>query len=176
MHAFFTILAWSFLWLSGKVMSSKIFSRALLHVWEQFMKPHIIIHQQILLMLKMHVRMEDLLAEHKSLWVLPEAAAREFRESARAMLLVYNAVARHFAESLVHADLEFFVMRFFYLKGLLYLVCRISVELFAWLNPPREGLQLFDVTSKLLQHITYYADVVSPRLVPPPVLAVSLPF
>ena len=49
------------------------------------MKPHIIIHQQILLMMKMNVKMEDLLSEHKRLWVLPEAAAREFRESARAM-------------------------------------------------------------------------------------------
>ncbi|CAE7526142.1 unnamed protein product [Symbiodinium sp. CCMP2592] len=114
--------------LRGKGYELKNFGRALLHVWEQCMKPHIQTHQQILLMFQMNVKMEDLLSEHKTLWVLPEAAAREFRESARAMLLVYNAVARHFAE---------------------------------------EGLQLFDITSKfhLLQHITDYADCVSPRLV-----------
>ena len=94
--------------LRGKGYELKNFGRALLCAWEHFMKPHIIIHQQILLMLKMNVRMEDLLSKNKLLWVLPAAAAREFQESARATLLVYNAVARHFAKSLVHAGLEFF--------------------------------------------------------------------
>ena len=146
--------------LRGKGYELKNFGRALLCAWEHFMKPHIIIHQQILLMLKMNVKMEDLLSENKLLWVLPAAAAWEFQESARAMLLVYNAVARHFAESLVHAGLEFFGQDT-YLRMWFHLICRIVC---ACLNPPREGLQLFDITSKfhLLQHITDYADCVSP--------------
>ena len=86
--------------LRGKGHELKHFGRALLDVWQHFHNPVIRIHQQILLMLQLNVRMEDLLLDHKTCFVFPPAAAQEFRETASAMLVLYAAVARHFAENL----------------------------------------------------------------------------
>ena len=85
--------------LRGKAYEIKNFGRALLYVFEAFCNQRLEVHRQVLLMLKLNVRMEDLLSEHKACFAFPAAAAAaEFRQCTGDMLLLHAAISRHFPE------------------------------------------------------------------------------
>jgi len=85
--------------LKGKAAEIKYFGQVLLALWTRFMKSTIAIHKQIQLMLKMNVRMEALIIEHKHSVKFPAAAAMEFKECAFAMSMLQQSCAEHFSDN-----------------------------------------------------------------------------
>ncbi|CAE7578117.1 unnamed protein product [Symbiodinium sp. CCMP2592] len=85
--------------LRGKAYECRYLVRPLLETWNHFRNPRLHVHQQITLMLKQNMLMERVLSENKAALQFPAEAAEAFRKATTNMLLLYAAVATHFANA-----------------------------------------------------------------------------
>ncbi|CAE8633400.1 unnamed protein product, partial [Polarella glacialis] len=67
-------------------------------LWGAHMNGALELHRKVHLMLKLNVRMETLLTEYRDESALPPAAAREFTDACRNMMLLYTGLAEHFVQ------------------------------------------------------------------------------
>jgi hypothetical protein len=84
--------------LRGKACEIKYFGNVLMALWTRYMNPSINLHNKISLMLKLNCRLESLITEHKNELSFPDAAAKEFQDTAFAMCALQQVCANHFAE------------------------------------------------------------------------------
>ncbi|CAE8586409.1 unnamed protein product, partial [Polarella glacialis] len=84
--------------LRGKANEIRHFGAALLGLWGAHMNGALELHRKVHLMLKLNVRMETLLTEYRDESALPPAAAREFTDACRNMMLLYTQLAEHFVQ------------------------------------------------------------------------------
>jgi hypothetical protein len=84
--------------LRGKAGEIRHFGAALCHVWSLFMNPVLLLHRQIHLMLKLNVKLEDILTEHRDAFKLPDAVAEDFCKTAFAMAQLQTTIADHFIQ------------------------------------------------------------------------------
>ena len=82
--------------LRGRAAEVKGMVEPMLHLWFRHHNPNILLHKQILTMLKLNVSLEHLLDEHKGEPAFPGPAAAKFKETAFKMAHVTNIVASHF--------------------------------------------------------------------------------
>jgi len=84
--------------LRGKAAEVKHFGEVLLWLWQKHMNPALLLHKRILLMLKLNVQMETILALNKTSFALPAAEAHQFKQYAFDMAQLNNQIAEHFFE------------------------------------------------------------------------------
>ena len=82
--------------LRGRAAEVKGMFEPMLHLWFKHHNPNIVLHRQILTMLKVNVALENLLEEHKQESAFPGPAAAEFKDTAFKMAHVSNIIASHF--------------------------------------------------------------------------------
>ena len=82
--------------LRGKGAEIKYLCGPMWHVWNKYHKPHLRVHRQILLYLKMNNELEDILITYKHELALPSDVADTFANTCTGMLLVLSTVAEHF--------------------------------------------------------------------------------
>lgn len=84
--------------LRGKAAEIKRFIEPLIHVWEKYRNPALLLRQQVSLMLRLNLRMETILEENKDQLSFDDVTFSEFRDVAFGMFAVQSQVARHFME------------------------------------------------------------------------------
>lgn len=84
--------------LRGKAAEIKHFIEPLIHVWEKYRNPALLLRQQVSLMLRLNLRMETILEENKDQLSFDDVTFSEFRDVAFGMFAVQSQVARHFME------------------------------------------------------------------------------
>ena len=84
--------------LRGKGAEIHHLHKVMLHLWLKYYNPNLSVHRQILLVLKLNSKVEDLLDEHKQYVALPHAAAKELLDSCCSMLHLQSLLYDHFAE------------------------------------------------------------------------------
>ena len=82
--------------LRGKAAEVKSLGPALLSAWQQWQNPNLDVHKKIGIMLKLNVKMEAIIEEHKDAFSLPAEAAATFREAGFSMFQVQNSLAKHY--------------------------------------------------------------------------------
>ncbi len=82
--------------LRGKGSELRHFGNALNALWDKYKNPHLEVHRQISLMLRLNCKLEATLSDHKDKFSLPPAVADDFEYTCRSMMLLQNAVAEHF--------------------------------------------------------------------------------
>ena len=68
----------------------------LMHLWQRYHNPALLLHRQILVMLKKNVEFESILADYKGSTFFPADAAQRFKQAAFAMAHLNSLVASHF--------------------------------------------------------------------------------
>ena len=81
--------------LRGRASEVKHLGAALLALWEKYMRARLEVHRKIQVMLKLNVRLEQILYEQAGAFKFDEAAAREFRAAAFAMAQLHAELANH---------------------------------------------------------------------------------
>ena len=84
--------------LRGKAAEIKGFSAAIGHIWQQYMNPTLEIHQKIKLMLKLNLKMEEMMDLYTDQIKFPAAAAQKFVEYGFAMFQLQKEINHHFNE------------------------------------------------------------------------------
>ena len=84
--------------LRGKAGEIRHFAPAIFHLWTYHMNPDLEVHQQIKLLLKFSVQMEQLLTDNREEIAFPPDDARKFTAACSNMLSLHASVANHFAE------------------------------------------------------------------------------
>jgi hypothetical protein len=84
--------------LRGKAAEIKHFGKALLWLWSRHMNNALRLHKQILLLLKLNVKMETILTKCKADYAIPAADAAVFKQCAFDMAQLNSQLADHFME------------------------------------------------------------------------------
>ena len=82
--------------LRGKAAELKGFSGAILHIWQQYMNPTLDIHKKIKLMLKLNLKMEEMMDLYTDQIKFPAASAQKFVEFGFAMFQLQKDINNHF--------------------------------------------------------------------------------
>ena len=83
--------------LRGKGSEVHHLHQVMLHLWQKHYNHSISVHRQILLLLKMNSKVEDLLDEHKQCVALPAPAAKELLDSCKVTLHLQSLLFDHFS-------------------------------------------------------------------------------
>ena len=84
--------------LRGKAAEVKYLAGPIYFVWHKYHSPHLRVHRQILLYLKLNLEIEEALILHKDEVALPREEAIEFKHKISTMLLLLTGIAEHFLE------------------------------------------------------------------------------
>ena len=138
----------SFAYLKGKAAEIRHFGKPLLHIFCEHMDSSDATHRHIKLGLQLSCRIEDLLEEHKDLYVFPKHAAQEMVDACFNFTQCVTVLANHYqVNANVEKALFNFTIQFHYLMhiGLMS----------AFANPRRQwcyaGEQMMEKGKQLLQ-------------------------
>lgn len=84
--------------LRGKGAEVHHLHKVMVHLWLKYYNHNICVHRQILTLLKLNSKAEDLLEEHKYSVALPAEAAKEFLDACCQMLHLQSLLYDHFSD------------------------------------------------------------------------------
>ena len=84
--------------LRGKAAEIHHLHKVMLNLWSKYCNKHISVHRQVLTLLKLNSKVEDLLEEHKHEMALPADAAKELLDACCCMCHVQQLLFDHFQD------------------------------------------------------------------------------
>ncbi len=82
--------------LRGKAVEVKGFGLLMLHLWEHYCNENLELHRQLLAMLKLNCKMEEILDAFKEYDALPPQAHADLNAACRSMCHLHNLISEHF--------------------------------------------------------------------------------
>ena len=84
--------------LRGKGAEVKYLSEVMLKLWQKYLNPHLRVHKQIELMLRLNAAVEQTIIDYREALFFPAAVAATFATQVEKYLLLLTAVAEHYLE------------------------------------------------------------------------------